>query len=172
MYKLPLFWPWFFWGSGSTKPGWKGIIDKWLLLHLTIGFSSLALNSDLCSQAEKIILPFSGVLIGITFAWSGNITALLSTHELSLLSDINGKGIQEYAFSVQRSILIILIAVLLWCLVALGGYNNVALRVLCYSLSSIAIRESWQVILFAQYMTISRKHAADITALKDHGGKN
>lgn len=172
MYRLPQFWPWFIYGVGNAKPGWKAIFDRWLFLHLSIGFSSIALSSDLCSQAEKIILPFSGVLIGITFAWSGNITALLSTHELSLLSDINGKGIQEYAFSVQRSILIILTAVLLWCLVALGGYNNVALRVLCYTLSSIAIRESWQVILFAQYMTISRKHAADITALKDHDKNN
>jgi len=162
MYNMPNFWAWFFKGQDGSTPGWKGMFDGWMVLHIGVGCLSYFVNEDLNAQAEKVIFPFSGILIGITFAWSGNITSLLSTRELSIISDIGGNGIQAYVFSVQRAILAILCTVVLWCVAALSKNNYFFVKFLCYALSSYSMRESWQVILFAQYMTISRKHASDM----------
>lgn len=161
-YNRPKFWPWFFLGVGSNKPGWRAFLDIWLLLHVGVGVWGIFLGGELSQQAQAIVFPFSAVLFGVTFAWSGNIAALLSTKEISTVSDHSAVKIQGYVFQVQRSVLVMLLSVILWCLAALVNDAAIYLKFLCYFFSSLAVRESWQVILFAQYLTIARKHAEDL----------
>lgn len=158
------FWAWFFRGVDQEKPGYFGLLDRWIILHAIVAFLGLCVPIDFTEQAKTVILPFSGVLIGITFACSGNTSSLLSTSELSRVAKSSGKGHYEYVFTIQRGILIIFATVMLWCLVAVSTLDTTIIKLVCYFMSSFAVRESWQIILFAQYLILARHVAAEAGA--------
>ncbi|KAF5028852.1 hypothetical protein DSECCO2_654730 [anaerobic digester metagenome] len=161
MNKPPNFWKWLFCNDGGRKAGIQAFVDRWLILHVFIGLlASLFLDKCVVDSAKTIIIPFVGILTGITFAWSGNITALLTTAELDELSKYHQEGIAGYVFSVQRAILVILTTLILWVLVGLDVISNFFWRFIVFSVSSIAIRESWGVIMFAQMLTIYRERVS------------
>ncbi|WP_144004944.1 hypothetical protein [Solidesulfovibrio fructosivorans] len=161
MNKPPSFWKWLFCKNGERRAGIQVFVDRWLILHVLVGLlASLFLDNCIVDSAKNIIIPFVGILAGITFAWSGNITALLTTAELDELSKYHQEGITGYVFSVQRAILVILVALILWVLVGLSVISNFFWRFVIFSVSSIAIRESWGVIMFAQMLTIYRERVA------------
>ncbi len=169
----PNFWRWLFCKKEDDKPGYSTLIDRWLILHFLVGvfLASVISGSNFVESAKNVIIPFASILTGITFAWSGNITALLTTKELDKLSELNPEGITGYVFSVQRSILIIFIALMLWALVGLGLVENFIYRFIVFSASSIAVRESWSVIMFAQLLTIYRERVAKSLKNKENGTK-
>lgn len=173
MDQLPSFWRWMFQKNGGQQSGIRSLIDKWFYLHICIGFlGSMLIDTNFVESAKSTIIPFASILTGITFAWSGNITALLTTKEISKLSKYHKDGISSYVFSVQRSILIIFTALLLWVFSSLDIVNNFYWRFLVFTNSSIAVRESWGVIMFAQMLTIYRERVACATAKDKHSKKN
>lgn len=151
------FWTWFFRGT-SGKSGLIRVFDRWFLLHIVVAITCLELGEtqDLPEMAKNIVLPFSGVLLGMTFAWSGNITALLSTNQLSKLSQYHPEGISVSVYIVQQSILITLSTCILWTFAALKIISSDFWRLIIFIMSSMSVRECWQTMLFAQYMTICR----------------
>lgn len=153
------FWTWFFRGTGG-KSGLKRVCDKWLLLHFAIAVFCLTFDGaqDLSETAKGVVLPFAGALLGMTFAWSGNITALLSTNQLSKLAQHHPEGISVSVYIVQQAILIILTTCILWTFIALKIVSADYWRLVAYHMSSMSVRECWQTILFAQYMTICREY--------------
>ena len=81
--QLISYWQWLFKGSGA-RPGYRRILDKWLLMHIPIGvILSLLTSLDLQACANAVLLPLAGILIGLSFAWAGNAHALLQTEEHS-----------------------------------------------------------------------------------------
>jgi hypothetical protein len=156
-----IFWKWFFEGLDDGKSGLKSFLNKWMILHIVIALFCLSLDNDTLAEiAKNAILPFAGALLGMTFAWSGNITALLRTEQISELSEYVSGGISIHVYKVQLSILTVLLTTIAWTLAAIGILTSGFWRFMLYFLSSIAIRECWQTILFAQYMTICRDHIA------------
>lgn len=151
------FWRWLLKGYGSERAGIRAYWNKWLLLHAVIA-TILAWKLELQpSSATSLCIPFISVLIAITVAWSGNIVSLLNTEEIIELSTYYHGGIEGYAFNVQSTVLTLFIAVILW---TMYGFQFFLCPWLPLFISSIVLRDCWNVILFAQTLTIIRAKIA------------
>lgn len=160
------FWRWFF--QAKPHSGWKKFVDRWLIAHAGAGvFLALMVPSDLKSSASTVLLPLVGVLIGLSFAWAGNAQALLQTEEIEELSEHHRVGFEEFVYTYQSAILVILSSVVLWGIAGLGVLDQKCFwncsdvpyfvaKVLLYAFSSITLRECWQVVLGAQMMLLAR----------------
>src|SRR5690606_9992672 len=97
------------------KPGYRRIVDRWLLLHLSVGglISSFA-GITLGDASQAVLLPLMAVFVGLTFSWAGNAHALLQSSEIIQLASGRSGGIAEYIFTFQLSILIVLVTLLGW----------------------------------------------------------
>ena len=77
------FWNWFFCGIRGEKPGITNIFNRWMFFHLMVAvvFGHL-ISLEPQDAAEKLLLPFAGVLVALTFAWSSNTQLLLQSDEI------------------------------------------------------------------------------------------
>lgn len=161
------FWSWFFRGSGD-RPGIARFLDLWLLVHGVVGGGlAFIVPISLEDAATSLLLPVAGVFIGLSFAWGGNAQALLQTAEIETLSSYRIGGYEEYVYTFQAAILIILITLALWALAGLGifdhlwpknksGYAYTIISSLLYFFSSLTLRECWHVVLGAQSLLLIR----------------
>jgi len=158
------YWKWFFHGTGA-RPGYRRVFNRWLLAHGTVPV-------DLKSAANTVLLPLVGILIGLSFAWAGNAQALLGTREIEMLASYHPGGFEEYVYTYQTAILLILATVCAWGLAGLGVFDRPspvewgqrlypAVSTVLYSLVSLALRECWHVVLAAQLLLIVRKRIRD-----------
>lgn len=158
---VPSFWPWFFRGTQGL-PGYRLLINWYLLLHLVAGVLIALLSSvELDDAARTVLLPLAGVFVGVSFAWGANATALLQTQEVEEIGRRVG-GLEEFAFAYQLAMLSILSSLVLWGLAGLRVFADLPLvwsflvETLFYSTISVTIRESWHVALGAQMFLLSR----------------
>jgi len=159
------YWHWLFRGSGG-KPGYRRLINKWLLFHLLIGsLVSLAVSDALASAANTVLLPLAGIFIGLSFAWVGNAQALLQSAEIKKLSHYHAGGYREYVFVFQMAVLTILATLILWGLAGLrvfdAAWPTIAhpkvyfiVKVILFCLASMSIRECWHVVMGAQMLLL------------------
>lgn len=179
------YWTWFFRDSNGGKAGFKSFIDWWLVGHLAIGFLlSWFARKPLEAAASTVLLPLAGVLVGLSFAWAANAQALLQTDEIVHLSRKVPGGLSTFAFKYLTAILIILVTLVLWGMAGLDifdkGWPGVGsegayffVKLLLYSISSLAMRECWHVVAMAQFLLLARLDIKDaleqrsaITALR------
>src|ERR1700720_2988439 len=100
---------WLLRGSGG-KPGYRAVINQWLVLHITVGpLIAYFLPTDLSTAASAVLLPLAGVLVGLSFAWTGAAYAILTSKEIRRLGRYNPGGVDEYIFLYETSILVLLI---------------------------------------------------------------
>jgi hypothetical protein len=115
----------------------------------------------------SLLLPIAGVFIGLTFAWGGNAQALLQTDELAKLSSYRDGGYEEYVYTYQSAILLILLTLCLWALAGLGIFDQVwpttahgvqykCIASILFFFSSMTVRECWQVVIGSQAMLLVR----------------
>ena len=161
------FWVWFGRGSGGGA-GFLRIVNSYLFVHLIIGsLLGLLIHKALDEAASTILLPLAGVFVGLAFAWAGNAQALLQTEEIDLLARQRNGGLQEYAFTYQEAILVLLVTLTGWGIAGLGFFDAkwlkhdhptvyLMMRILLYTLSSLSVRECWHVVLGAQAMLLVR----------------
>lgn len=166
------FWKWFFVGSGAG-PGIRRFLDFWLLLHIALGVGfSLILPITLEKAGTGLLLPLAGIFIGLSFAWGGNAQALLQTKEISKLSKFRKGGFEEYLYSYQAAILLILVSLSLWAIAGLGIFDSVwptpCLRTeyrlvsgILFFFASMTLRECWHVVLGTQTMLLARLKIED-----------
>ena len=153
---IPSYWVWFFRGLNGQSSGLAAYLDGWLILHIAIAIIfSITVDID-AKTSLSLSIPFLGVLIAITVAWCGNITSILCTREIVELSARYPGKVESYAFIVQNVILILFIALILWLLKGFNIIGGVFFDFLIFLFSSIAIRDSWNIILFCQLLTIAR----------------
>jgi hypothetical protein len=159
------FWCWFINGNGiDGKPGYFQYFDRIFFIYLIVGLvGAFYIEKPPSDIAVSLMLPVAGALFGVTFAWSGNITALLSTKEISQLSKHVPGGLAEYVYSAQAVVLIVLVTAVGWVLAGLGLLNHFIATWLLYTLTCTCFRECWGLILMAQYLTLARKEVADKT---------
>ena len=179
------YWGWLFQGSGG-RPGFRRLFDRWLAVHVVVGvIVSLLVKVDLPTAANSVLLPLAAIFVGLSFAWSGNAQALMQSPEINQLADHHEGGFAEYAYTFQTAILVILVTLVLWGLIGLrvfawfespqaGWIPRFFLRVVLFTLSSMTLRECWQVVLGSQWMLLAqreiRKRAAE-GRKKDGGGE-
>lgn len=163
------FWKWFFLGT-SGKPGFFKFFDRWLFLHIIVGFLlAWLVPSSLSQAANTVLLPLVAIFIGLSFAWGGNAQALLQTEEIDKITDYHPGGFEEYVYTYQTAILVILITVSVWGLAGLDLFDKIwptcsrptfyfGIVFLLFFLTSLTLRECWHVVLGAQWMLLARRN--------------
>lgn len=160
------FWIWFLKGSGG-EPGYKRIWNKWVYFHISVGIVlSIMISMDLKTAANSVLLPLVGILIGLSFAWAGNVQSLMQSKELDKLSEYHEGGFVEYIFIYQEAILIILLTIIVWAFAGLNVYDSIfnnirvfyfIMEIILYCLTSLTIRVCWHVILGTNLMLIFKR---------------
>lgn len=173
------FWKWFFQGntapnskyfeqSTTKRPGILAYWDRWLVFHMSVGIILMFIVPVRINEAAKsILLPLSGIFIGLTFAWGGNAISLMQSEEIDMLANYRPGGLKEYVFKFQSAILVLLITMIAWGLAGLNvfepfrgkfpldfAYN--AIEVLLYFMISLSLRDCWHVVIGAQSMILLR----------------
>jgi len=166
--KIVGFWLWFCRGTGG-EPGFKRLLDRWLILHLVAGsFLAFVVPVDLQGAANAVLLPLVGILIGLTFAWAGNAQALMQSAEIQELSEHHEGGFEEYVYTFQLAILVVLTTIVVWGLAGLSLLDKVwptqdrptlyfLIKLIHYALASMTLRECWHVVLAAQLMLLIQR---------------
>jgi hypothetical protein len=162
------YWHWLMQGSGG-RPGAFRFLDRWLLLHVSVGVAfGLVDEIVLREAANSVLLPLAGIFIGLCFAWGGNAQALLQTEELERVGEHHPGGFAEYLYVYQSAILLILITLIVWGIAGLGVFDELwptpvapysyrAIRGILFVLASMTLRECWHVVLGAQSMVLIRR---------------
>lgn len=160
------FWRWFFFGSGA-EPGIKGFFDIWLFFHIAVGFcSAFVVSGSLQQIGGNLILPLAGVFIGLAFAWGGNAQSLMQSAEIENFSRFNAGGFEDYVYSFQLAILVLIVTITCWGVAGVGVFDhfwpknsNITYRYISaflFFLISISIRECWHVVLASQMLLLIR----------------
>lgn len=160
------FWKWFFIGN-KGKAGWKKFIDLWLILHISVALLlTVAVSSPLNEAANSVLLPLAGILIGLSFAWGGNAQALIQTSEIEDLAKHHPDGAENYVYTFQSAIMILLVVLSLWGIAGLGVFENefIKTNVIAYNsiefvmffTASLALRECWHVVLGCHSLLVIR----------------
>lgn len=163
------FWRWLIRGTGSG-PGLRRFLDRWLIIHLVVGVAmTFLLPIPIRDAATSLLLPLAGIFIGLSFAWGGNAQALLQTDEIEGIAEHNEGGYEEYIYTFQAAILLILLTLVLWGLAGVGIFDLVwpadadswaykAVVGTLFLFFSFTLRECWHVVLGAQTMLLIRFH--------------
>ena len=86
------YWSWLLRGE---HPGWRRLVDRWLVLHAGIGVAAVGLVPvQLEVAAQTVLLPLAGVFVGMSFAWVGNALAIVQSPEIDRLSEKNPAGFE------------------------------------------------------------------------------
>ncbi|MDC0723742.1 hypothetical protein [Nannocystis bainbridge] len=174
-YEMVSFWTWFLYGRSSTSglgvlripPGYQRVVDRWLLLHVANGLIVAGfVDVPLADAAKTVLLPLAGVFVGVSFAWGANANSLLQSPENEEMARRRG-GIEEYAYTFQLAMLVILSSLVLWGLAGLEVFDRTwstdvdaaayrAVEFVFYTTVSLTLRESWHVALGAQMLLLTR----------------
>jgi len=161
------FWKWFFHGSGAG-PGIRRFFDIWFFVHIAVGVAaSLIVPVSLQQAGTSLLLPLAGIFIGLSFAWGGNAQALLQTDEIEQFVAFRDGGYEEYIYTYQSAVLLILIALIGWGFAGLGIFDKVwptnsqgnlyhIISATLFFLASVTLRECWHVVLGAQALLLIR----------------
>ena len=176
----------FFWGW-LWHEGLACFLDRWLVLHVGLGCAlAFAVERPLAELASAVLLPMASVLVGLTFAWSGNVASLLQTKEIQRVVDRRKpKQFLRWVFGFQTAVLAVLVTTAAWSMVGLGAFSRVGTLVpslrplgrgLLFAFTSLTLRECWQVVVGAQQLLISQmeiaakerdaQRAAEVSALE------
>ena len=162
------YWFWLLKGSGG-KPGYRRILNKWIIFHLLVGLIvSLLVKVDLSASANTVLLPLVGILVGLSFAWAGNAQAMMQGSEIEKLSQFHEGGFIEYVYIYQTAILTILTTLVFWGLAGLQIFDKqwptvenpklfFSVKTFLFTLSSLTIRECWHVVMGAQWMLLTQR---------------
>lgn len=165
---------WLIKGYEGSLPGYKRIVNWWLIFHIVLGIvAAVIIESPIKEVSKAILLPLMGVLIGLTFAWAGNAQGYIQSKEIIEISKHKKGGYIDYIFTYQLSILIVLLCTGLWLLPAidirelhlftrpvhlkyLPVAGKICIKAFLYSMISISFHESWSVIKGVHYFLIGR----------------
>jgi hypothetical protein len=93
------FWKWLLWGL-NTKPGFFKFLDGFIIIHILIGFlASQILTIEPQEASRTVLLPLASILVGLTFAWAGNVQSLLNLPEIEALVKHHPDGIENYVYT-------------------------------------------------------------------------
>ena len=159
------YWRWFAFGSGG-RPGFRRLVNRWLLFHALVGALAAALvQVRLVEAGNTVLLPLAGIFIGLSFAWAGNAQSILQTENVEELSQHHRGGFVEYVFVYQNAILVIIVTLCAWALAGLQVFDNCwpteqrgatyfGTKALLFLLASLTLRECWGVVLSTHWLLL------------------
>lgn len=159
------FWKWLFEKNSSTNlRGISNIINIWLLFHLIAAIILAFIFKAPASEISKsAALPGAAALIGLAFGWAGRSTSLLQEKNFSEFIINYGPPAEGYIYSFQLAILSVIIFISIALALTAGGFgislgnhtkDELANKFILFFFGSIAARESWGIVLFANKLTI------------------
>lgn len=159
---IKTFWQWFFYPEKSKRSGWKLLFTKWLLLDAAVScILTFFLMVDGFSFASKTLFPAASILVSMAIAWTARASTILNDKDFRKKVVTDERPIEEYVYSYQLSLLILISVIVYVALMAAGGLNfyiydpdlcrNISSFWL-YFLLSLAIRECWAVINFSNLL--------------------
>lgn len=170
------FWTWLVRGMAGGKPGYRRVINVWTAFHVGVGLALAVGTSMAISQvASGVVLPLAGILVGLAFAWAGNAQALLQTKELVAMGKAVPGKMYDYIYTYQLAILVLIVAFVSWSIASIGVIDGILdkcvlpvesagrllVKTFLFSVSSLAIRECWHVVVGASWMLRRRIEIKD-----------
>ena len=168
--ELLYFWKWFFHGISELTPGYRRILNKFLFMHFIFGmFIAWIVPISSLEAAEKILFPLSGILIGVSCAWSGTIQAMIRSENIQHIERFKAGGVFEYSFCYLLALFISIMTICFWGLAGIGFFSSLGLRLgsyeyaekvsiifraLLYGLTSLSIRNTWQIMKMVHQMYV------------------
>ena len=156
---ITTFWKWFWSGAAPSKAGWRLLINRWLLLHISVAaFLYHFVDVDPYQFAGKALFPAASILVGMAVAWTSRASTILQDKEFREKIVNEDRPLEDYVYGYQLSLLVIMSLVVFVTLVANGGLkfefipNKIATDITgvsLYFLLSMAIRECWSVVNFS-----------------------
>jgi len=172
------FWEWFRKGAGG-KPGWRRMVNIWLIVHLFAGLlMSFLIEVPIGLVAKDALLPMLAVFIGLTFSWAGNAHSLMLSAEIKELAKNNAGGIYDYIYAFQLSILIMLFTIGLWTMALLQPkyilssqifleYFNQCSTIILYASASLTLRTCWQAVVGTNMLLLVKSFLSDLVKPQD-----
>jgi len=131
--------------------------------------AAFLVRGSLVVSAETVLLPLAGVFVGMSFAWVGSIQGILQSEQAERLYSAHPGGAENYAYTFQSAILVILVAIGLWATAGIGIFDQhcwwkcsavpyTILKFWLFSVISLAVRECWHVVLGAQLLLLTQRY--------------
>ncbi|WP_369601632.1 hypothetical protein AAIA72_01205 [Hahella sp. SMD15-11] len=106
----------------------------------------------------------------VIFCLGGNAQALLQTEEIEEIASFKKGGFEDYVYTFQSAIFLILVTLCFWALAGLGIFDSIwptrdskiwyrSVVGFIFLLSSMTLRECWHVVLGAQQLLLMRFEA-------------
>lgn len=163
---ISTFWEWFFWGRNG-KPGIGKLLDGWIILDILVGaFCYAYVDKPLSCVAGSVLLPLSGIFIGISLAWNGAAQAIIDSDEIRLMGEFHERGYAEYPYTFQNAVLIIFITLAFWGVASLElfeqsflvsfPFGHYLIHVVLYGLASMCLRICWRTISFSHELLLAK----------------
>lgn len=156
------FWKWFFFPEKDHKTGWKLLFTWWMAIDIMVaGFLTYYLSIDGFAFAAKTLFPAASILVSMAVAWTARASTILNDREFSDKIFVQNRPIEEYVYSYQLSLLILISVVVYVAIMAAGGlkfcvwdfeFSRNISSFWLYFLLSLAIRECWAVINFSNLL--------------------
>lgn len=161
---IPTFWKWLLGPHESGGFNITTVFDGWLFFHASIALILLfLLRVTPYEFAAKALFPAASILVGMAVAWTSRAATILQDKNFKSKMISEKNPIENYVYSYQFSLLIIISCVVFVSIMASGGINfkfinpNLAYNVSGFSmyfLLSMSIRECWQVINFSSMLSL------------------
>lgn len=161
---IPTFWKWLWRNERTGRSGLRLLLNYWIFFHALIGIIlTCFMTLDPFSFASKALFPAASILIGMAIAWTSRAATVLQDSNFREKVINKNLPLEDYLYSYQLSLLVIIITVIYVSIMAGGGFNffiysssisqNLSSFWLYFLLSS-AIRECWGVINFSNLLTL------------------
>lgn len=158
--------------ASSRKQGYYRLFNGYLLIHAIVGLVAWAIvrqHTTLHAAAGAILLPLLAAFVGVSFAWSGSSHALLQSPEIKRVANNAEDSLADYPYNYQAMTLAVFVAALLWAAAGLGAFSSPPLSKALYcfvgcaicSITSLALRECWQMVHGTQLFLVCQMYIAD-----------
>lgn len=159
--EMPTFSTWFF--SCEKYNGFRRVINCKLFRDLLVGLVlAKIIETPAHEIANTVLIPITGTLIGLTFAWAGNAQSLLESEEIKNLSESHPGGYITYLYTYQLSVLFLIIVVVIWSLAGLHVWDYFArtknyqvlyaIRAFYFMITTTSLRICWNVVSSVSFL--------------------
>ena len=161
---IDTFWKWLAFGCEKSQPGWRNLLNWFLIVHVVIATAATVLiKTNPFKFAGTALFPAASSLVSMSLAWTTRASAVLQNAELRAKLMSQSRPAEDYVYGYQLAILMIILMVLYVSVMAAGGLKVVALGepydtyfsgFFMYLLISLSLRECWGVVTFTNMLTL------------------
>ena len=172
------FWRWLILGLESSA-GYRKFKALWLVAYALIGWGLATVIEMSPSETSRVILlPLTGLLVGVCFSWIGNALTLLRSSEIEKLASFHEDGLRAYVYSFQLTVLVILTTAVLWAVAGLGVLDlecvfpraTVLIETALYFFAVLSLREAWHVVIASNTLLLTRSFIQKVTSSAEDKG--